>query len=95
MSDVVNMAMAALNERLSGGFDGSVKFVIRNEGTMVIDATGAHAGDQEADCVLTADADTFRSLLSGDLNPATAFMTGKLHVDGDIGVAMQLGAIIG
>lgn len=95
MSDMVNMAVTALSERLSDGFDGSVKFVIRDEGTMVVDGTGVRAGDQDTDCILTADADTFRSLLSGDLNPATAFMTGKLHVDGDIGVAMQLGAIIG
>jgi len=29
-------------------------------------------------------------LLTGDLNPMTAFMSGKIKVDGDMGVAMKL-----
>ena len=28
------------------------------------------------------------------VNPTTAFMTGKLAVDGDMGLAMQLGAAL-
>ena len=43
---------------------------------------------------LTASADTFQSILSGDLNPTSAFMSGKLAVDGDIGMAMKLGAVL-
>ena len=43
---------------------------------------------------LTASAETFESMMSGDLNPTAAFMGGKLAVDGDMGTAMKLGAIL-
>ncbi|MGB8622651.1 MAG: SCP2 sterol-binding domain-containing protein [Paracoccaceae bacterium] len=95
MSDVVEAAVKTLNEKLTGGFDGTAKFVIEGEGSVFVDETGARAGDEEADVTLTADADTFEAMLSGDLNPTSAFMSGKLSVDGDMGLAMKLGAAIG
>ena len=52
-------------------------------------------GDDEADVTLTADAETFEAILEGDLDPTSAFMSGKLSVDGDMGMAMKLGSILG
>nr|WP_246558068.1 SCP2 sterol-binding domain-containing protein [Roseovarius nubinhibens] len=75
-------------------FDGSAKFVIEGEGAVIIDEAGARAADDEADVTLTADADTFQSIMSGDLDPTAAFMTGKLAVDGDMGMAMKLGSVL-
>ncbi len=95
MSEVIDAAVAALNQKLSGGFDGSAKFVIPGEGAIMMDGAGVRAGDDEAEVTLTADADTFRAILDGDLNPTAAFMSGKLSVDGDMGAAMRLGAAIG
>ena len=95
MSDVIEKAVAALSEKLSGGFDGSAKFVISGEGAIMVDGSGVHAGDADADVTLTADGETFQAVLSGELNPTTAFMTGKLTVDGDMGTAMHLGTILG
>ena len=43
---------------------------------------------------LSADAETFEAILSGDLNPTGAFMAGKLKVDGDMGMAMKLGTVL-
>ncbi len=95
MSDIVTAAVAALNEKLGdGGFDGSAKFVIEGEGAVMIDSDGVRAGDDEAEVTLTADADTFQSILEGDTNPTAAFMSGKLTVDGDMGKAMQLGTVL-
>ena len=96
MSNVIEAAVAALNEKLDGGLeDGTAKFQIEGEGGIVIDAGGARASDDDADVTLTADADTFQSMMDGSLNPTTAFMTGKLSVDGDMGLAMKLGAVLG
>jgi len=78
-----------------GGFDGTAKFVIADEGAIMIDESGARAGDDDADVTLTADTETFQSILEGDLNPTAAFMTGKLSVDGDMGKAMALGTVLG
>ncbi|MFK7835340.1 MAG: SCP2 sterol-binding domain-containing protein [Sulfitobacter sp.] len=95
MSDIVNQAVAALNEKLSGAdFDGSAKFDIEGEGGVVIDADGARASDDDADVTLSADADTFQEILSGETNPTSAFMTGKLKVDGDMGMAMKLASVL-
>ncbi|MDJ1008018.1 MAG: SCP2 sterol-binding domain-containing protein [Paracoccaceae bacterium] len=95
MSDVIAAAVAALNERMSEGFDGIAKFVIEDEGTIMMDGDGVRAEDGDADVTLTADADTFRSILEGDLNATSAFMTGQLKVDGDMGAAMRLGSVLG
>lgn len=90
MSDVVNAAVRKLGEKIDS-FDSTAKFVIEDEGAIMIDENGVHAGDEESEVTLTASRDTFEGILNGDINPATAFMTGKLKVDGSMGVAMQLG----
>ncbi|MFP4043239.1 MAG: SCP2 sterol-binding domain-containing protein [Rhodosalinus sp.] len=87
---VVDEAVTAINEKVGGSFDGSVKFVIEGEGAVMLDDAGARAADEPAEVTLTADADTFRQILDGDLNPTSAFMTGRLSIDGDMGQAMKL-----
>jgi putative sterol carrier protein len=95
MSDVINASVKALNEKMGeDGFDGTAKFVIEGEGGIVMDKDGARASDDEADVTLTADADTFESILTGDLDPTAAFMSGRLSVDGDMGLAMKLGSVL-
>lgn len=94
MSAIIDAAVAALSDKLSGGFAGIAKFVIPGEGSIVLDGNGVRAGDDDADVTLTADADVFQQILSGDLNPTSAFMTGKLAVDGNMGLAMQLGSAL-
>ncbi|MCZ8152147.1 MAG: SCP2 sterol-binding domain-containing protein [Rhodobacteraceae bacterium] len=94
MSEVIDAAVAALSAKLSDGFDGVAKFVITGEGAIMLDANGVRAGDEEADVTMTASADTFRAILEGDMNPTMAFMTGKLSVDGSMGMAMKLGSAL-
>ena len=96
MSDVVSQAVEALNEKLGGdGFSGTAKFEIEGEGSVIIDSNGARAGDEDADVTMTADVETFQGIMSGDTNPTSAFMTGKLKVDGDMGMAMSLASVLG
>jgi putative sterol carrier protein len=94
MSEVIDRAVSQLNAKLGDRFDGSARFVIEGEGTIVMDDQGARAGDTPADVTLTADADTFRQILGGDLDPTAAFMQGRLKVDGDMSTAMKLGAAL-
>jgi putative sterol carrier protein len=35
----------------------------------------------------------FDSMMAGDLNPMEAFMGGKMQLDGDMNVAMQLSSL--
>lgn len=94
MSDIVDAAVKALNAKIEGGFDGLAKFVIGDEGAVMIDSEGARAADEDADVTLTASADVFQDILEGNINPTAAFMTGKLSVDGDMGLAMKLAGAI-
>lgn len=94
MSDVIETAVTALNEKIGGDFSGLAKFVLGDEGTVMIDADGARAGDDDADVTLTASAEVFQRILDGDTNPTAAFMTGKLKIDGDMGMAMKLAGFL-
>lgn len=95
MSDVVTEAVAALNAKLDGaGFEGTAKFMIEDEGGIIINADGAHSSDEDADVTLTASTEVFKAILDGEMNPTTAFMTGKLTVDGDMGQAMKLAGVL-
>ena len=93
MSDIINEAVSQLSTKI-GTFDGSVKFVVEDEGSIMLDEAGVREGDGDADCTMKADAETFRGILDGDVNPTAAFMSGKLTVDGDMGQAMKLGAAL-
>jgi putative sterol carrier protein len=95
MTEVIDAAVTALNAKLAdGGFDGTAKFVIEDEGCIMLDEAGARAGDEEADVTMTADTDTFRSILDGSLNATSAFMSGRLRIEGDMGAAMRLGSVL-
>jgi putative sterol carrier protein len=95
MSDVITKAVDALNAKMDGGgFDGTAKFDIEDEGAIIIDADGARASDDAADVTLSANAETFQAILEGEQNPTAAFMTGKLSVDGDMGLAMKLAGVL-
>ncbi len=94
MSDVIAKAVAQLSRKLEGGFDGIAKFVILDEGAIMLDAQGARAADEEADVTLTASADVFAAILSGEMGATGAYMSGKLKIDGSLPAAMRLGAAL-
>lgn len=93
MSDIITAAVAALSAKITS-FDGVAKFVIPGEGAVMIDEDGVRAGDEPSDVTMTADTDVFRAILDGSMNPTMAFMSGKLTIDGSMGLAMKLGAAL-
>ena len=94
MSDMITAAVEALTEKVTGTFDGVAKFVIEDEGAIMLDESGVRAGDEEAEVTLTAAAEVFEGMLSGETNPTMAFMSGQLKVDGDMGLAMKLAGVL-
>jgi putative sterol carrier protein len=47
-------------------------------------------GGEDADAVISTSEATFEKIVSGEQNPTSAYMTGKLKVKGDMGAAMKL-----
>jgi len=95
MSETLNAARDALQEKLGGGsFDGSIKFEIEDEGALRLEGSEVTIDDAEADCTISADAETFKGMMTGDVNPTSAFMTGKLKIEGDMSKAMSLNAVL-
>ena len=91
MSEFLEKVAAEMNDKMSAAdLGGTVKFTISDEGSIFVDESGARIADDEADVTMTADSETFRGIFEGDVNPTGAFMSGKLTIDGDMGLAMKL-----
>jgi putative sterol carrier protein len=43
---------------------------------------------------MTMNSDVFNKMVNGSLKPTTAFMTGRLKIKGDMGLAMKLEKIM-
>ena len=78
----------------SSGFDRSVKFDTGADGVIVIDGQSISTADAPADCTIELSLEDLEALISGELNPTAAFMTGKIKVEGDMSVAMALSQVL-
>ena len=76
------------------GVNSSYLFDVEGAGQWKVDVADSGVqvteGLADADCTISVSEDDFQRLVSGDLNPMTAYMTGKLKVKGDTGAAMKL-----
>ncbi len=74
----------------------SVRFDVGDD-TIHVDGTGdsnvVSIEKKDADCTVSASNEDFQQLLSGELNPMTAVMEGKVRISGDMSVAMKLSTI--
>lgn len=87
---------ANIQSGLSGKtFQGSLKFDCGEDGVIVLADQTATTDDCDTDCTIRISHDNLVKLLTGKLNPMTGVMMGKLKVSGDMGVAMNLGKLLG
>lgn len=78
----------------SSGFDRSVKFDTGGDGVIVIDGATISTVDAPVDCTIKLSLSDLEDLISGELNPTMAFMSGKIKVEGDMSVAMALSQLL-
>ncbi len=99
------MSLDAITEQLKtrigagGNFKKSVKFDFGSDGLVHIDDKVSPAVvdniDVPVDCTVMVSMADFMEIVSGKQNAQMAFMMGKLKIEGDMSVAMQLGSVLG
>jgi putative sterol carrier protein len=86
---------ARVDESRTAGMTNTYRFDVEGAGSWTVDVddgkvTVTEDGEVEPDCTISASEETFQKLVSGEQNPTTAYMTGKLKITGDMGAAMKL-----
>jgi putative sterol carrier protein len=78
----------------TAGMNNSYLFDIDGAGTWKVDvrdgSVNVTEGGGDADVTISTSEETFEKMVSGEQNPTSAYMTGKLKVKGDMGAAMKL-----
>ena len=79
--------------------DASYRFDIEGAGSWRLESDGERVvvteSDAPADCVVKADEATFLGIVDGRQGAMGAYMTGKIRVEGDLGLAMRLRDLFG
>ena len=98
------MTLQELTEKMKTGagsksaFGNTVKFATP-EGAIFIDGKSTPVAvsndDNAADCTIKMSLSDLIDMVGGKLDGMTAFMTGKLKIEGDMSIAMQLSQLIG
>lgn len=97
------MSLAAITQVIKDkvgndcGLNASVKFVLDGADVIFVDAKQVpnvvNNDNSDADCTVKITAENIQKILDGNLNPMTAFMMGKIKVEGNMGVAMNINKI--
>lgn len=78
----------------TAGMTNSYLFDIEGAGKWTVNVADGKVsvteGGEDADAVISTSEATFEKIVSGEQNPTSAYMTGKLKVKGDMGAAMKL-----
>jgi len=98
MADAVQEFFATLEAKTdaekTAGMNNSYVFDIDGVGQWKVDVDDGKVtvteGGGDADVVISTSQETFEKIVAGDVNPTSAYMTGKLKIKGDMGAAMKL-----
>ena len=73
-----------------------VKIDFGDEGTIMLDGAASQVSEEDGDAETTIKVswDDWQQMASGQLDGMTAFMMGKLKVEGDMSNAMQLQGVL-
>ena len=73
-----------------------VKLDFGNEGLILLDGAASQVTEEDgaADTTIKLSWDDWQQMAAGQLDGMTAFMTGKLKIEGDMSNAMQLQGVL-
>ena len=80
------------------GLGAVVKFDFGDQGSVILDAAKVpnmvSTEGADPDCTMVISIEDFMAMAEGSLDGVSAFMTGRLKVKGEMGLAMKLGALL-
>ncbi len=87
---------AALNEKSAWLPGKRVKMDFGGEGVVMLDGAASQVTEEDgqADTTIKVSWEDWQAMASGQLDGMTAFMQGKLKVEGDMSNAMQLQGVL-
>ena len=96
MSELLELAQANAEGKDFSVLPGSVKWVVDSEVIFMNPENGEITDeDAEADCTITTDMETFKGMYDKSVSPQAAFMSGKMKIAGEMGIALKLLSVIG
>ena len=74
----------------------TVKLDFGDEGVILLDGAASQVSENDgaADTTIKTSWDDWQKMAAGELDGMSAFMTGKLKIEGDMGNAMQLQGVL-
>jgi putative sterol carrier protein len=84
-----------VDETKTAGLTNTYRFDVDGAGSWTVDVQDGKVsveqdGGADPDVTIATSEENFLKLVNGELNPTTAYMTGKLKIKGDMGAAMKL-----
>lgn len=96
LEDITNYVKGKVSN--DTGINAIVKFHFEDDTCVCVDATkvpNVVTNDPlEADCTVKISKEDFKSITEGSLSPMTAVMFGKIKIEGNMGIAMQIQKIL-
>jgi len=73
-----------------------IKLDFRDQGVVLLDGQSGQVTEQDvpADTTISTTWADFEKLETGQMDPMSAFMTGKLRIEGDMANAMELATLL-
>ena len=87
---------ALIDTKHIDGLSGSILFDLNKKEYIFLDHHSGHISfeKKEGDCTIEVSEDDLLDLLTGQLDPLNAYMSGRLQIHGDMSVAMQLQSLL-
>lgn len=98
------MSLDILTDRIrqkvgnDSGLNATVKFVLGESETIFVDASKVpnlvSNDNGPADCVVKVSPDVIRQIMDGETSAMSAFMSGKIKIEGNMAIAMNINKVL-